>query len=122
MQKTDQIDSAAPLRPATARTRGSRLKAAWRAAITPVAGVPRWAQIAAYTIPFTLLPSGIWRLFALTDDEIWLGEKVYIVCLSIGAELLAFTAVGLIASWGERIPDRIPGLWGRSGHAVTPAG
>jgi hypothetical protein len=78
-----------------------------------VAGVPRWAQIAAYAVPFTVLPSGIWRLPSAFRDGTGLGEKVYIFSLSVLAELVAFTAVGLIATWGERFPRWVPGLRGR---------
>lgn len=89
-----------------------------------MAGVPRWARIAAYAIPFTVLPSGLWRLPAAFRDEAGLGERIYLVCLSIVAELVAFTAVGLIAAWGERFPRWIPGLGGRrvpASAALIPA-
>ncbi|MEV0148918.1 MULTISPECIES: hypothetical protein [unclassified Nonomuraea] len=96
-----------------------RLRTAWRAAHTPVAGVPRWARIAAYAVPFTVLPSSLWRLPAVFDDGIGVGERVYIVFLSILSELVAFTAVGLVAAWGERFPRWIPWLRGR--RVPTPA-
>ncbi|BCY08920.1 hypothetical protein L3i22_040080 [Actinoplanes sp. L3-i22] len=89
-----------------------------------MAGVPRWARIAAYAVPFTVLPSGLWRLPAAFRDEAGTGERIYIVCLSIVAELLAFTAVGLVATWGERFPRWIPRLRGRrvpTSAAVLPA-
>ncbi|WP_342668602.1 DUF2283 domain-containing protein [Streptomyces niveus] len=38
------------------------LRGAWRAAHAPVRGVPRWAKMAAYAIPFIVLPSGVLRL------------------------------------------------------------
>jgi hypothetical protein len=37
----------------------------------------------------------------------------YVVLLSIASELLAFTAVGLVARWGEVFPRWLPGLRGR---------
>ncbi|MER5648307.1 hypothetical protein [Streptosporangium sp. NPDC002524] len=40
------------------------------------------------------------------------------------AELVAFTAVGLVAAWGERFPRWIPGLRGRrvpTSAALVPA-
>ncbi|WP_328924217.1 hypothetical protein OG429_05910 [Streptomyces sp. NBC_00190] len=104
------------------RPSGGRVRAAWRAAHTPVAGVPRWARIAAYAIPFTVLPSGIWRLGLLFVDHSaadsgrlphWLPLDVYVVVLSVLSELLAFTAVGLVAAWGEVVPRWIPVLGGR---------
>lgn len=83
-----------------------RLRTSWRAAHAPVAGVPRWARTAAYAVPLVVLPSGLWRLPAAFREGAGLGERTYIVCLSILSELLAFTAVGLIAHWGERIGGR----------------
>ena len=77
-----------------------------------MAGVPRWARVAAYAVPLAVLPSSLWRL-PLVFDDTGLGEKAYIVCLSLVSELLAFTAVGLIASWGERFPRWVPWLRGR---------
>lgn len=101
-----------------------------------MAGVPRWARIAAYTIPLTVLPSGIWRIAVVTfgfgdigdqgrgDVPSWLPMQVYVIILTIVAELLAFTAIGLISTWGEVFPRWIPGLRGRrvpALAAVVPA-
>ncbi|WKD36310.1 hypothetical protein [Streptomyces xanthophaeus] len=105
-----------------ARPAGGRVGAAWRAAHAPVAGVPRWARVAAYAVPLTVLPSGIWRLGLLFVDHSeadsgqlpdWLPLEVYVVLLSVVSELLAFTAVGLVAAWGEVVPRWIPVLGGR---------
>jgi hypothetical protein len=114
-----------------------RLRAAWTAAHDPVARVPRWARIAAYTIPLTVLPSSLWRVVAVTfhapiahgeqgSGELpsWLPMELYVVVLSIFSELLAFTAVGLISKWGEVFPRWVPGLRGRKVPvlaAVIPA-
>lgn len=110
-----------------------RLRTAWNAAHAPVTGAPRWAVIAAYAVPFTVLPSGIWRISAIfTDGQAhdrgdvpgWLSMHLYVVLLSIVSELLAFTAVGLVARWGERVPRWIPVLRGRripTLAAVIPA-
>ncbi|MBC6459528.1 hypothetical protein [Actinomadura sp. HBU206391] len=114
-----------------------RLRAAWAAAHTPLAGVPRWARIAAYAIPFTVLPSSVWRIAAVTfhapiahgepgsgDVPSWLPMELYVVVLSILSELLAFTAIGLICAWGEAFPSWVPGLRGRrvpTLAAVVPA-
>ncbi|GHA65226.1 hypothetical protein ACIQRS_08010 [Streptomyces termitum] len=113
-----------------------RLRAAWRGAHAPVPGVPRWARWAAYTIPFAVLPSGLWRImtvvFGIGDSAVhgrgqlpsWLPGSVYVVALSLVSELLAFTAIGLIASWGEVFPRWIPLLGGRrvpTLAAVVPA-
>ncbi|PYC67701.1 hypothetical protein C7C45_20375 [Micromonospora arborensis] len=113
MRTRDRLGGVTPSLPVVAGTGGSRLRAAWRTAHAPVAGVPRWARIAAYAIPFTVLPSGLWRLPVAFRDGVGLDGRVYLVCLSIVAEVIAFTAVGLVAGWGERVPRWIPGLAGR---------
>jgi hypothetical protein len=100
-----------------------RLRAAWKAAHAPVAGVPRWARLAAYAVPLVVLPSALWRLHVVFVNG-GLSGKVYVVCLSIVSELVAFTAVGLVAAWGERFPRWIPWLRGRTVPtlvAVIPA-
>ncbi|GAA4966655.1 hypothetical protein GCM10023334_087850 [Nonomuraea thailandensis] len=102
-----------------------RLRSTWRAAHAPVAGVPRWARIAAYAIPFTVLPSSLWRLPFAFGDGLPFGERAYVVLLSIVSELVAFAAVGLVAAWGERVPRWVPGLGGRrvpTPVAAIPAG
>ncbi|MEU8119324.1 hypothetical protein AB0C21_11530 [Spirillospora sp. NPDC049024] len=109
----------------------ARLRAGWNAAHEPVAGVPRWARIAAMAVPFTVLPSGLWRIAAfafhlpiLSDGSLdtgdaggdvpgWLPLEAYVVLLSILSEAVAFTAVGLVAAWGEVFPRWLPGLRGR---------
>lgn len=118
-----------------------RLRAAWSAAHDPVPGVPRWARIAALAIPLLVLPSGLWRIAAFTlhlpiigdgllegdvngDLPAWFALEVYVVLLSIFSEAVAFTAIGLIARWGEVFPRWVPGLRGRRvpiTAAVIPA-
>ncbi|MET9828238.1 hypothetical protein ABZ078_02790 [Streptomyces sp. NPDC006385] len=104
--------------------RPGRLRAAWRAAHEPVAGVSRQMQLVAYAVPLTVLPSSIWRLPAAFDDGIGVGERAYLVFLSIVSEVFAFTAIGLIARWGEVFPRGVPFLRGRrvpTKAAVIPA-
>ncbi|TPQ17862.1 hypothetical protein [Streptomyces sporangiiformans] len=114
-----------------------RLRAAWAAAHAPVPGAPRWGRAAALAVPLLVLPSGLWRIvtvvFPVQDDgrahgsgdlPPWLPEEVYVVLLSVLTELLAFTAYGLIATWGEVVPRWVPGLGGRripTPAAVVPA-
>ena len=117
-----------------------RIRAAWVAAHAPVAGVPRWARITACAIPLTVLPSSVWRIAACTfhapimrgDLGSGLGSSgrpgvplgLYVILLSIVSELLAFTAVGLVSTWGEVVPRWIPVLHGRrvpALAAVVPA-
>jgi len=100
---------------------------AWRAAHHPVPGVPRWARLAAYAIPFTVLPSSLWRIAAYTfHARIADGPthapsglpgiplELYVVLLSIVSEMVAFTGVGLVAVWGQVVPGWVPILGGRS--------
>ncbi len=101
-----------------------RLRVAWRAAHEPVAGVPRRIRLVAYAVPLVVLPSSIWRLPAAFGDGRGLGERAYVVFLSILSEAFAFAAIGLIARWGEVFPRWIPLLRGRRvprRAAVLPA-
>ena len=117
-----------------------RIRAVWAAAHAPASGVPRWARIAAYAVPLTVLPSSVWRIAACTfhapimrgDPGSDLGSSglpgvplgLYVILLSIVSELLAFTAVGLVSTWGEVVPRWIPVLNGRrvpALAAVVPA-
>ncbi|MEV7599071.1 hypothetical protein AB0O91_16975 [Kitasatospora sp. NPDC089797] len=121
-----------------AATTPRRLRAAWHAAHAPVPGVPRWARIAAHAVPFTALPAGAWRIAvvvchvpldggAVRDSgslPSWLPIEAYVLVLSLVSELLAFTAVGLVAGWGEVFPRWLPLLRGRRVPvpvAVVPA-
>lgn len=91
-----------------------RLRTAWRAAHAPVAGVPRWARIAALAVPLTVLPAGIWRLPSAFAEGSEFGERAYIVFLTIASEAAAFATIGLIARWGEVFPRWVPFLRGRA--------
>ncbi|MFF8378340.1 hypothetical protein ACF07V_19695 [Streptomyces sp. NPDC015661] len=95
-----------------------RFRAAWRAAHTPVPGVSPRARLLALAVPLTVLPASLWRLPAAFDAGIGIGERVYIVFLSVFSEAVAFTAFGLVARWGEVVPAWVPGLRGRR---VPPA-
>jgi hypothetical protein len=112
-----------------------RLRDAWAAAHHPVPGVPRWARIAAYAVPYTVLPASLWRI-ALCTFHVPIGRgnigsgvtpsgvpgvpiELYVIVLSIVSELLAFTAVGLVSTWGEVVPRWIAVLHGRSVPALA---
>jgi hypothetical protein len=106
-----------------------RIRAAWAGANAPATGVPRWARIAAHAVPLAVLPSSLWRIAVCTFHApiargnlasgpgasglpglpLWL----YVILLSIASELLASTAIGLVAGWGEVVPAWIPLLRGR---------
>ncbi|MER6073462.1 hypothetical protein ABT187_32395 [Streptomyces sp. NPDC001817] len=110
--------------PGTA-ARPARLRAAWGEAHEPVEGVSRSARLIACAIPLTVLPSSLWRLPVALRPGIGLGERAYVIGLSVLCEVLALTAFGLIARWGEVFPGWVPYLRGRRvpvGAAVIPAG
>lgn len=107
-----------------------RIRAVWASAHDPVAGVSRRARMAAYAVPFTVLPSSLWRI-GLCTFHIPIGRGaiasgdapsglpgvplgLYVILLSIASELLAFTALGLVSTWGEVFPRWIPVLRGRA--------
>ena len=118
-----------------------RVRRAWTSAHDAVEGTPRWARIAALTIPFLVLPSSIWRIVTFTfhaplvdmppegadvngDLPQWVPLELYVVFLSLLSEALAFLAIGLIARWGEVFPRWLPWLRGRQvpvSLAVIPA-
>ncbi|NED03421.1 hypothetical protein G3I55_17335 [Streptomyces sp. SID6648] len=114
-----------PLSPdARATNPAGRLRVAWRAAHEPSPGVSRRLRLIAYAVPLTVLPSSLWRIPSAFDDGIGFGERLYVPCLSIASELLAFTAIGLVARWGEVFPRWVPYLGGRKvprRAAVVPA-
>lgn len=94
---------------------------AWREVHEPVPGVPRYAVLAATAFPFTVLPSGVWRIVtAWAGDDHgsgdlpgWLPLDLYVVVLTVLSELLAMTAFGLVARWGEVFPRWVPVVRGR---------
>ncbi|MFC0042431.1 hypothetical protein [Actinomadura rayongensis] len=112
-----------------------RVRSAWVVAHRPVAGVPRWARVAAFAVPLVVLPSSAWRVavcvlhLPVADGmDGWDGPgpvplELYVLGLSVVSELLAFTAVGLVAAWGEVFPRWVPFWRGRrvpTGLAVVP--
>ncbi|MCP9957894.1 hypothetical protein [Streptomyces sudanensis] len=117
MRTTFPTEGPAPARP-------GRLRAAWRAAHRPADGVSRRMRLIAYAVPLAVLPSGVWRFPAAFSHGVPPGEWAYLVCLSVVSEVLAFTAVGLVARWGEVFPGWVPFLRGRPvpvKAAVVPA-
>ncbi|MEU0406008.1 hypothetical protein ABZ318_38590 [Streptomyces sp. NPDC006197] len=90
-----------------------RFRTAWRAAHETVPGVSRRVRLLAYAVPLTILPAGLWRLPAAFDSGIGIGERAYVVFLSLFSEAVAFTAIGLVARWGEVVPAWVPVLRGR---------
>ncbi len=92
--------------------------------------VPRWAVVAAHTVPWITLPSGLWRLALVAGLPVaklavpnW-GQGLYIVMLSVVSEALALLTLGLVREWGEVVPGWVPLIGGqrvRPAAAVTAA-
>ena len=92
---------------------------------------------ATWAIQLSVLPSSLWRILVFTfhvplwsgpvgNGELpgWIPTELYVVLLSLGSELLAFTAFGLVCAWGEVWPRWVPFLKGRAIRpmvAIVPA-
>jgi hypothetical protein len=98
--------------------------------------VARWAYLLAHAIPLMTLPSGLWRfglvggssMGILVDGQpaylVGIGEKAYVVFLSLFSEAVALIAFGLVKRWGEVAPRWIPFIGGRRVNpyaAIVPA-
>ncbi|MFB7504914.1 hypothetical protein [Streptomyces broussonetiae] len=92
--------------------------------------VPRWAVLAAHSVPLVTLPSGLWRIAQVTGLPVaaQLGrdgrEVVVAVTLTLMTEGLALLTLGLVRPWGEMAPRWLPFIGGRRVHtlaAVVPA-
>ncbi len=109
------------------------LRPPWAAGRVPVSPVPRWARIAAHAVPFTILPSGLWRMgvmlaipgFGTAEARNHgAGLDLYLVLLFVISEALGLLTLGLVQPWGEAVPRWIPLLGGRRIRplaAVVPA-
>jgi hypothetical protein len=94
--------------------------------------VSRWIRAAAYAVPLCVLPSALWRLWALAEGpppgcpqamRAW--EPYYIAGLSVVSFGAALLTIGLVRPWGEVVPRRVPLVGGRTvpvRAAVTAAG
>ena len=82
---------------------------------------PRWAVWSAWAIPLTILPSAIWRLWAVFEEEpggphAFLNDGWYLVLLSALSMVLGLLSLGLVRSWGLALPRWVPLLGGRPVH------
>ncbi|WP_407839387.1 hypothetical protein ACE1OC_28360 [Streptomyces sp. DSM 116496] len=100
----------------------------------PSRRVVRLAHLAA----LAPLPTALWRIAGalgvplgfsgddpLTDVRFGSGFSLYLIGLSVFAEMLGFLALGLVRRWGEVVPRRLPLIGGRAVPplaAVIPAG
>jgi 8-oxo-dGTP pyrophosphatase MutT (NUDIX family) len=86
--------------------------------------VPRWAKVAAWTVPVAVLPSAVWRLAdqvrghlrgghpcAASGEPLW--EVLYVPSLSFVSLGFALLTVGLVRPWGEMLPRWMPVIGGR---------
>lgn len=95
-----------------------------------------WAVRAAHLAALTALPSCVWRLALaagfdlgyhpawIADNATSLGDRTYLVALSLLTEILALLTLGLVRPWGEVLPSWLPLLGGRRVppmSAVVPA-
>ena len=86
---------------------------------------PKWAKGAAVAIPFTVLPSTLWRLALgfgvpvgfhgdlarLYAAPGWI--TLYVILLGAVSEGFALLSLGLVRPWGEVVPDWVPIVRGR---------
>ena len=91
--------------------------------------VPRWIKVAAYTVPFLVLPSALFRFYvifagpvchrnlsapaAAANVSLGLGENLYIASLSVVSMAMALLTIGLVRPWGEVAPRWVPVIGGR---------
>ncbi|MEU8799282.1 hypothetical protein [Spirillospora sp. NPDC048819] len=93
--------------------------------MTTARPIPPWADRIAHIIPFTVLPSGLWRIALGLGVPVGFAESSqladfphpfgtpYVFALSIIAELFALLAFGLVRPWGEVFPRWCPLVGGR---------
>ena len=99
--------------------------------------VPPWVNLAAHVVPWTTVPSGLWRIALGLGVPVGFSGQLadlyrapgwitpYVIALSLLAEGLALLTLGLVRPWGEVVPRWIPVLGGRpipTAAVVVPAG
>ena len=96
----------------------------WLRPAPPSPGVPRWAHVAAHLVPFTTLPSGLWRVALGVGVPVGFSGELaeiygapgwitpYVIILSLLAEGCALLTLGLVRPWGERVPAWVPRIGG----------
>ena len=110
---------------------------ATRLPASTAASVPRWVDRVAHVVPWTTVPSGLWRIalgfgvpVGFTGDlaELYRAPgwiTPYVIVLTLVTEALALLTLGLVKPWGEVLPRWIPVLGGRPipvMAAAIPAG
>jgi hypothetical protein len=96
-----------------------------RQLVSTAAPVPRWVDRVAHVIPWTTVPSGLWRIALGFGVPVgFTGELAelyrapgwitpYVIVLTLVIEALALLTLGLVKPWGEVLPRWIPVLGGR---------
>ncbi|CAL9471835.1 hypothetical protein SUDANB120_02857 [Streptomyces sp. enrichment culture] len=91
----------------------------------PAPAASRRAVCAAHAIALLTLPTGLWRLLLAAGFTAGYTEagyaaaglpgwgRAYALGVTLGSELLALLALGLVRPWGVVLPARIPRLGGR---------
>jgi hypothetical protein len=112
------------------------IRGVWKAAHAAVGAMPRWARLAAYALPSTVLPSSLRRIAAYTvhvpiadgsthapSGVPGVSLEVSVVSLSLVSELAAFTGVRPIPA-GVRWSRAACPCWAaapsRSGPSPSP--
>jgi len=92
---------------------------------TYVAGTPRWAVWAAWGCLLCVAPSGVWRTAVgfgvdlgwdrtqLELEQVPGAGTAYVVWLTVASIVAAGASLGLVQTWGERVPGPVPVLGGR---------
>ncbi|MFH8371012.1 hypothetical protein [Streptomyces sp. NPDC018031] len=97
-----------------------------RPSLATVPGVSRTARWAARGAALTLVPTGLWRTAIAFGAPSGFKEgdmlhvanypsrySLYLIGLSVFAELVGLLALGLVQRWGEVMPPWVPWLGGR---------
>lgn len=92
---------------------------------------PRWAEQVAHLVPFLVLPSGLWRVAVALGFSMGMLDEagellfvrgwpaVYILSITLVAEVVALAAFGLVRPWGEVTPAWVPVIGGRTIHPMA---
>ncbi|MFZ4155601.1 hypothetical protein [Streptomyces pseudogriseolus] len=93
--------------------------------IDALPNVPRWAVLAAHTVPLVTLPSALWRIAQVAGlpvaDQVGRNGREAVVAISLTAttEGLALLTLGLVRPWGEVAPRWPPLIGGRRVHTLA---
>ncbi|MEU3603087.1 hypothetical protein ABZ714_30915 [Streptomyces sp. NPDC006798] len=136
MTATRTRDALAPARVPAAPHAAPRTPTRRTAGTVTLPPAGRAMRAVAAAAALTVLPSGLWRIAIAFGWDSGFGEgalhrsefpgtgSLYLIALSVFAELLGLLALGLVRPWGEAVPPWVPLLGGRripTAAAVIPA-